>query len=136
MYIDNLLTICTSQDLDGETAGTILSENSVDLGAAKDLSKGQPLYVVITCEETFTGCTSVDFQVLTDSVETLASTPTVHGGTGAIAIGSLTVDMEPIVLPISNILGVSEQYLGLGMVIAGSECDSGIVSAHIGFETP
>ena len=137
MYIDNLLTICTSQDLgDSQAAGTVLSENSVDLGAAKDLSKGKPLYVVITVEESFVGNTSVAFQVITDSVATLADTPTVHVSTPAIAVGSLTAGREPIVLPIANPLSVSEQYLGIQFVIVGGTGTAGIVSAHIGFDAP
>jgi len=39
MYIDKLLEICTSLDLGALGDVTTLSENSVDLGAAKDLSK-------------------------------------------------------------------------------------------------
>lgn len=135
MYIDKLLEICTSQDFGAVSDGTTLSENSVDLGAAKDLSKGKPLYVVITIEEAFTVGTSVDFQVITDSVATLADTPTVHGTTGAILEASLSLDREPIVLPISNLLGVSEQFLGIQMVSVGTHT-TGIISAHIGFETP
>lgn len=135
MYIDKLLQICQTQDLGGVGDTTTLSTYSVDLGAAKDLSKGKPLYVVITVEEAFTIGTSVDFQVITDSVATLADTPTVHGTTGAILEASLTLAMEPIVLPISNLLGVSEQFLGIQMVSVGTHT-TGKISAHIGFETP
>lgn len=135
MYIDKLLQICTSQDLGGVSNTTTLGENSVDLGAAKNVAKGKPLYVVITIEEAFTVGTSVDFQVITDSVGTLASTPTVHGTTGAILEASLTLDREPIVLPISNLLGVKEQYIGIQMVTVGTHT-TGIFSAHIAFDTP
>ena len=135
MYIDKLLEICTSQDLGSASTETVLGESSIDLGAAKDLSKGKPLYMVITVEEAPTAGTSIDFQVITDSVATLASTPTVHTCTGAVAVGSLTLDREPIVLPIGNVLGVSEQFLGIQFVVVGAIV-AGIFSVHIGFETP
>jgi len=137
MYIDNLLTIVTSQDLGvSQAPGTVLGENSVDLGAAKDLSKGKPMSVVITVEESFVGNTSVKFDVITDSVATLDSTPTVHVSSAVIAVGDLTAGREPIVLPIANPLSVSEQYLGIQFVIAGGTGTAGIVSAHIAFDTP
>jgi len=133
MYIDKLLEICTSLDLGALGDVTTLSENSVDLGAAKDLSKGRPLYAVVTIEEAFDG--TCNFQVITDSVATLADTPTVHSTTGALASASLTLNREPIVIPIGNPLSVSEQFLGMQFTCAGSTT-TGIVSAHIGFETP
>jgi len=137
MYIDNLLTIVTSQDLGvAQAPATVLGENSVNLGAAKDLSKGKPMYVVITVEEAFVGNTSVQFDVITDSVATLNSTPTVHVSSAVIAVGSLTLGRAPIVLPIANPLGVSEQYLGIQFVIAGGTGTAGIVSAHIAFDIP
>jgi len=137
MYIDNLLSIVTSQDLGASQApATVLGENSVDLGAAKDLSKGNPLYVIFTVEESFVGNTTVTFQVITDSVATMDSTPTVHASTAAIAVGSLTAGREAIVLPVANPLSVSEQFLGVQFVIAGGTGTAGIVSAHIGIDTP
>jgi len=137
MYTDNLLTIVTSQDLGATQApGTVLGENSVDLGGARDLYKNKPLYVVITVEESFVGNTSVKFDVITDSVATLASTPTVHVSSAVIPVGSLTAGRAPIVLPIANPLGVSEQYLGIQFVIAGGTGTAGIVSAHIAFDAP
>ena len=134
MYIDNLLRICQSQDFGAVGAGSTLSTYSVDLGAAKDLSKGQPLYVVVTIEEAFTVGTSLNIQVITDTVAALAS-PTYHTQTGAIAEASLTLSMEPIVIPIGNVLSGKEQFLGLNFVTVGTHT-TGILSAHIGFETP
>ena len=137
MYIDNLLTIVTSQDLGvAQAPATVLGENSVDLGVAKDLSKGKPLSVVITVEESFVGNTSVQFDVITDSVATLDSTPTVHVSSAVIAVASLTAGRAPIVLPIANPLGVKERYLGIQFVIAGGTGTAGIVSAHIAFDAP
>ena len=136
MYIDNLLTICTSQDLGSADGETVLGESSVDLGAAKNVAKGKQLYVVITVEEAFLGGTSVDFQVVTDSAAALTTSVVIGSATGAIAIGSLTLNCDPIVLPIgSAIATTSDQYLGIQMVVVGT-MTAGIISAHIGFDSP
>ncbi len=137
MYVDANLQICTSQDLgQSETAGTVLSENSVDLGAAKNIAKGKQLYVVITVSESFVGNTSISFEVITDSVATLADTPTVQAKTAAIAVGSLTEDMAAIVIPIGSTLNTEERYLGIQFVIVGGTSSAGILSAFIGFDAP
>ena len=137
MYIDKLLQIATEQDLgDSQAPATVLGSYSVDLGAAKDLSKGEQLYVIITVDENFVGNTTVTFQVITDGAASLAETPTVHASTAAIAVGSLTTVRAPIVIPVANPLGVKEQYLGIQYVIAGGTGTAGKVSACIGFDTP
>lgn len=137
MYVDKLLLICEDQDLgDTQSPDTVLCENSVDLGAAKDLSKGKQLYVVIIVEESFVGNTTVTFQVITDSVGTLADTPTVHGSTAAIAVGTLLEGMAPIVIPVANPLGIDEQFLGIQSVIAGGTGSAGKITAFIAFDIP
>ena len=136
MYIDSLLAICTSQDLGGsEGTSTILGENSVDLGAAKNVAKGKQLYVVVTVEEAFVGGTSVDFQVITDSAAAMTTSPAIGSSSGAIVTANLTLNREPIVIPIGNVLSVtSDQYLGIQFGVVGT-FTAGIVSAHIGFES-
>jgi len=136
MYIDNLLTICTSQDLGGsEGTSTILGESSVDLGAAKVLAGGKQLYMVITVEEAFVGGTSVDFQAITDSVAALTTSVVIGSSTGAITTANLTLSRSPIVLPIGNAIRSSDQYLGIQFGVVGT-FTAGIVSVHIGFDAP
>ena len=137
MYVDKYLLISEDQDLgNSQSPGTVLCENSVDLGAAKDLSKGKQMYVVIIVDESFVGNTSVKFEVITDSVGTLASTPTVHASTAVILVGSLVAGMAPIVIPVANPLGVSEQFLGIQSVIAGGTGSAGIITAFLAFDIP
>ena len=135
MYIDKLLSICTSQDLGGsEGTSTILGENSVDLGAAKNIAKGRQLYVVVTVEEAFVGGTSVDFQVITDSAAAMTTSVAIGSSSGAIETANLTLSREPIVIPIGNALSeTTDQYLGIQFGVVGT-FTAGIVSAHIGFE--
>ena len=135
MYIGKLLEICTSQDLGGsEGTSTILGESSVDLGVAKNVARGQPLYVVVTVEEAFVGGTSVDFQVITDAAAAMTTTPAIGSSSGAIATANLTLSRDPIVIPIGNALNVtSDRYLGIQFGVVGT-FTAGIVSAHIGAE--
>ena len=135
MYIDKLLAICTSQDLGGsEGTSTILGENSVDLGAAKNVARGQPLYMVVTVEEAFVGGTSVDFQVITDSAAAMTTSPAIGSSSGAITTANLTLSRDPIVIPIGNALNeTSDQYLGIQFGVVGT-FTAGIVSVHIGIE--
>ena len=113
MYVDKNLLISDEQDLgDSQSPDTVLSSNSVDLGAAKDLSKGKQMYVVIIVDESFVGNTTVQFEVITDSVEALNSTPTIHVSTALVSVSTLVASMAPIILPVGNPLGVSEQFLG------------------------
>ena len=135
MYIDSNLEICTSQDLGSASGETVLSENSVDLGAAKNVAKGKQLYVVVTVEEAFAGGTSVDIQVVTDSTADLATSVAIGSASGAITTANLTLSREPIVIPIGNALDVSDQYIGIQFVVVGT-MTAGIVSAHIGFDAP
>lgn len=134
MYIDKELELSSEQDI-GAGAGTQVSTNTIDLTVAKNLAKGKQLYAVIIIDETFANSTSINFQVVTDTVANLAS-PTVQIETGAIAIGSLTAGRAAIVIPIGSAIGTEERYLGLNYVEAGSASNAGKVTAFIAFEAP
>ena len=133
MYIDNSLLLSDSQVICN--AGTELSTNTIDLGAAKNLSKGKQLYVVVIIDVSIDTSTSINFQVVTDTVEALSS-PTVQMETGAIVKDSLTANRAPIVIPVGSALGVEERYLGMNYVLAGSNNVAGAVTAFVGFDIP
>lgn len=135
MYLDKMLELCSALDAGGAGNATTLGTYSVDLGAAKDLSKGQPLYVVVLVDGEAFDAGYCEFQVITDSVATLADTPTVHVATAAIAYTSLTLNCEPIVIPIGNPLSVKEQFLGIQCVTTGTPSE-GIISAYVTFDAP
>src|SRR3989304_5136631 len=107
-YVDSLLLLSDAQVVES----TEVSTNTIDLAAARKVGGGKQLYVVIIIDVSFETSTSVNFQVVTDTVATLAS-PTVQIETGAIAIASLTAGRAPIVIPIGSALGTEERYLGM-----------------------
>ncbi len=132
MYCDRELQLSSDQDI-GAGGGTAVSTNTVNLGAAKNLAKGKQLYIAFFITETFATSDSINFQVVTDT-ETALGSPTIQGETGVITIGNLTADREPILLPISNVLGTEEQYLGARYVEAGSSSSAGKITAYVVFD--
>ena len=141
MYIDKNLVVSGTRTDVGVWSGqniqdTEVSDYSVDLGAAKNLSKGKQLYMVILIDTAFTHVTSVNFQVVTDTGPTLPD-PTVQIETGAIAIESLTLDRVPIVIPIGSALGTEERWLGMQYTVASaSGSEVGTVIAFVAFDAP
>jgi hypothetical protein len=134
MFVDRNLLFSDEQDI-GAGAGTQVSDNSVDLGAAKDIARGRQLYLIIIIDETFTTSTSINFQFVTDTVATLAS-PTVQIETGAIAIASLTAGRAPIVIPLGSAIDTEEQYCGVQYTEAGSNSEAGKVTAFLAVDAP
>ncbi len=143
MFIDKELLLSGSRSTTGVWTGQTIcnaaseySTNTIDLGAAKNLSKGKQLYVVVIIPVEIDTVTSVDFQVVTDDSATLAAS-TVQASTGAILQASLTAGRAPIVIPVGSALGVKEQYLGMYYVIPDSNYNvSGTVIAFVAFDIP
>lgn len=131
MYIDKELLLSDTQVICN--AGTELSTNTIDLGAAKNLAKGKQLYVIVIIDVAIDTSTSINFQVVTDTVAALSS-PTIQMETGAIAIASLTAGRAPIVIPVGSALGTEERYLGMQYTLAGSNNVAGAVTAFVGFD--
>jgi|SRR3990167_2765677 len=129
MFIDANLLLSNEQDI-GAGGGTQVSTNTIDLGVAKSLWHGRQLYVVIVVDESFATSTSINFQVVTDTVAALSS-PTVQVETGAVVIASLTAGRVPIVIPIGSVLDTRERYLGMQYTEAGSASTAGKVTAFV-----
>lgn len=133
MYIDKGLLLSDAQLICD--AASEYSTNTIDLSAAKNLSKGKQLYVVVVIDVSIDTATSINFQVVTDTSETLAGS-TVQMETGAIATASLTAGRAPIVIPVGSALGTEERYLGMYYVLAGSANVAGKVTAFVAFDIP
>lgn len=134
MFVDKQLLLSDEQDI-GLAGGTQVSTNTIDLSAARAAWRGRQVYVVIVIDEAFLTSTSINFQVVTDTVAAL-SHPTVQIETGAIVVGSLTLNRAPIVIPIGSALGTKEQYLGLNYVEAGVASTAGKVTAFVALDAP
>jgi hypothetical protein len=131
MYIDKDLLLDSEFDI-GAPNTSHASTGSVDLGVAKNVAAGKPLYAVIVVDESFVGGTSVQFHVVTDTAADLSS-PTYHVETIAILEADLTIGREPIVLPIGEIDSDRERYIGLYYTITGTH-SAGKITTFITFE--
>lgn len=128
MYVDKQLLLSDAQVVCN--AGSELSENIIDLSAAKNVAKGRPLYVVIIVDTAFTTATSIDFQLMTHTTTTVSS-GSIMVSTGAIVIASLTANRAPIVLPVGDALSTAKQYVGMYYVLAGSNAGAGAVTTFL-----
>lgn len=79
MIFDNL-----TEFADAQTVTATAISDVIDLGAAptlQDIGNGQPLYLVLTCDETAGsggGLATVNFSLESDSTANLATSATVH----------------------------------------------------------
>jgi len=122
MILDADLQFSDEQDIHTASAA---STNVVDLGAARNVAVGVPLYIVITVTEALTNTGTCTIKLETDNDEAFGS------ATNAQALGAFTTAAagSQIIAPIypSNI---SERYMRLYYTKSGS-IDAGEVSAYV-----
>lgn len=138
MQLDAQCLFSDAQDL-AQTAATYLCSNSYDLGVAgedalgntiiKDIGRGNVPHLLVQVTEAFTsvGAATVDFQLISDTVEALSS-PTVLQTTGAIAKASLVAGYQVrLAIP----AGITERFLGVQYVIGAATTTAGKVTAGL-----
>lgn len=132
MITDALLLLAAAQVV---TASAV-STNTIDLGVARDVGPGEPLYAVITVDEAAaaSGSATVDFQLVSSAAANLGSA-TVLGSTGPIGKAELTLGRKPIVMEIpSAILAaqpIGQRYLGLNFAVATGPLTAGKFTVNI-----
>lgn len=129
MILDHQLIFSDKQAV---TASAI-STNQVDRGEnSPALTNMAPalsgLWLVIKTGTAFTGLTSLEARLVSDSVSTLNATPTVHTSTGAIALANLPANKIVAILPVP--IGEYERFLGVSYVVSGTGT-AGTVSAFL-----
>ena len=129
MFVDKKLTLSDSQAL----TVTVLSENIIDLGAAKNVATGKALYSITIIDVACATSVSIDFQLWTHSTTTVSS-GTMMCSTGPIVAASLTANRAPIVLAVSDALRTAKQYLGMYYVVVTTGTCT--VTTFIGFDAP
>lgn len=130
MWTDALLQLSSAQAV----TATAVSTNTIDLGVARDLGPGEPLYAVVTVDENFATATSVTINVIISANSDLSSAD-VLSSTQAIPIANLTAGRKPIVIEIPSAVLVAnpigKRYLGLSYTIGGSNATAGKFTANI-----
>lgn len=120
-------------------AGTTLIGDVIDLGANhRSIGNGQPIWLVITVDTGFVaaGAGTIEFRLASDSTADLATSPTVHFSTGALATAASTPATQKaaqvicaVALPIEGVL--YERYLGILCVIATQTVSAGKINAFL-----
>lgn len=87
MLTDAFLQLSTAQAV----TATAVSTNTIDLGVARDIAPGKPMYAVFQTDVTATagGAATVDFQVVSSAAANLSS-PTVIADSGPVPVAQLT----------------------------------------------
>ncbi len=115
MILDERNEFADAVAVTGTAAATAVLGDVINLGAAtRDIGNGEPLYLVIqvdTAVEATGGAANVTFKLVSDSVATLDSSPTVHFATAAIAKGTLVAGYVVAAVALPN--GTYERYLGV-----------------------
>lgn len=148
MIIDGLNTFANNASVAGPAGTAVVGDvidtqglggNPLQAGGQRDVGAGEPLYVVLKVS---TGIVaddpgSINVQLVSDSVDTLDNSPTIHYQTGALttqastpAAGLAAGDVLAIIpLPVEG--SEYERYLGVRAVIATEAVSAGAIDAFI-----
>lgn len=120
---------------------TAISTNVIDLSplgggqgvnTVRDIGSGEELYLVVRTVETATaaGAATLNVSLESDSTENLATSPTVHFSTGALALaafGTAGAQVAAVKLP----AGDYERYLGVRFTVATGPLTAGKFDAFL-----
>ncbi len=99
MYVDNNLLLSGAVSAAGVLSGqvvaitdtTALSTNAIDLGVARDIAEGQPLFCRATVLVAAAGGTSTLIEVIASDAANGTGNVTVIGSSGVIPVASITI---------------------------------------------
>jgi hypothetical protein len=137
MIIDKNTEFADATSVGTPNNSTVNVGSAIDLGVARDIGNGQPVYVVFSVDTAITsgGAATVKFQVASDATSSIStSTQTIHVTTGAIPVASLVAGYQVVVaLPTEGL--AYEQFLGVQVVeAAGQALTAGAISAFISLD--
>lgn len=135
MILDKRNEFCDAVALNTGGAGTYLVGDQIDLGAARDMGNGEPMYLVITVDTlpTSGGSATAQFQLASDASASIATngTATVHLETKAFAISEMAAGtmLAAIALPLEGV--AYERYLGILQVTGTAAFTGGKINAFL-----
>lgn len=144
MILDERTEFCDAVALNTGAAGTYLLGDQIDLGVARDIGAGQPLYLVVTVDTgitlaaptTGTATGTVSFSLASDASAAIATdgTATVHATSAAWATSSTTdipagTVLFAVALPMEG--AVYERYLGILQTTGTTAINAGKINAFL-----
>lgn len=137
MLSDAFLQLSTAQAV----TATAVSTNTVDLGVARDIAPGRPMYAVFQIDVTFTaaGAATMNFQVVSSAAAALTS-PTVLGDSGPVPVAQLTAARRLIAVGIGpSVLTTApngQRFIGAQYTVGTGPMTAGAVTATITDQMP
>lgn len=129
MILDKRNEFCDATALNTGGAGSYLLGDQIDLGAARDVGNGEPMYLVLTVDTVPTSANSTataQFTLASDAQAAIATngTASVHFQTKAFAISEMAAGkvLAAVALPMEGV--AYERYLGV-LQTTGTEAFTG-----------
>lgn len=121
MILDERAEFCDATEAIGTGASKLVGD-VIDRQATSntliDFGAGQEVFFVLQVTTAYSGGTSAQFQLASDSTANLATSRTNHIDTGAITVGTLTAGYTKVYrLPVSK---TYERYLGVWLTTVGA----------------
>jgi hypothetical protein len=136
MILDKRNEFCDAVALNTGGAGTYLLGDQIDLGTARDVGNGQPVYLVITVDTLPTSANSTataQFSLASDATAAIATdgSATVHLQTKAFAISEMAAGqvLAAIALPMEGV--AYERYLGILQTTGTQAFTGGKINAFL-----
>ena len=140
MYTDNNLTLSGAIGATGAIsfqtvtgASAVLSTNTIDLGAARDVGEGKDLYLRVQVGTAFAGLTALDLDVIVADDAALTTNVTSVSSIKAIPVASLAAGARFAVELSPQLRSLGRRYLGARYVPTGTGT-AGTLFADIGIE--
>lgn len=134
MILDTYGTFANALALNTGGAATYLLGDVIDLGDARDIGQGNPLYLVIRMSTTATsaGSATGQFKLASDAQAAIStSTSTIHATTDAVAVASMVAGYTFMIIALPQEGPVYERYLGLLQVTGTAAFTAGAVDAFL-----
>jgi len=135
MILDKRNEFCDATALNTGGAGTYLVGDQIDLGAARDVGNGEPVYLVITVDTlpTSGGSATAQFQLASDASASIATdgSASVHLETKAFTNAQMAAGtvLAAIALPMEGV--AYERYLGILQVTGTAAFTGGKINAFL-----
>ncbi len=136
MILDELGEFADATALSTAGLGLALVGDVIDLGSARDIGNGEPLYLVIQIDTAVTsaGAATLEFQLVSDAQAAIAvdGSASVHAKTAAIAKAALVAGYCVAVIPLPFDGGVPyERYLGILQNVGTAALTAGKFNAFL-----